>query len=108
MKRLLSLLLALCLCVGCAGCGNIFVRGTLQPGFSTVSGVVSIVHLSAIIGGDGNSVQITFVTFLQNGTGNTIGFCGDQRDQFPLNQLVRTNFTPGTPCATLVVVVIIT
>jgi hypothetical protein len=60
-----------------------------------------------MIGGDGTSVFVTFVTFLQTGTSSTVGFCGDQRSQFPMNQFVRTDFTPGPTCATLVVVVIV-
>lgn len=100
MQRLLSLLLAGSLLVTSAGCGNVFVRGAIN--FSTVSGQVSIVRLSTDGGG---SVQITFVTFLQQSTSTTIGFCGDQRSHFPLNQMVTTNFNPGQPCATIIVVI---
>jgi len=47
------------------------------------------------------------VTFLQNGTSSTIGFCGDQTSLFPLDQTVRANFNPGSSCATIITVVII-
>jgi hypothetical protein len=47
-------------------------------------------------------VQVTFVTFLQNGTSSTIGFCGDQTTLFPLNQTVRANFNPGLPSELLI------
>ncbi len=109
MKRLVSVLLVVCLVVVSSGCGNIFVRGALQPGFSTISGSVNIVQLSTVIGGGGTTVQITFVTFLLNGTSSTsmIGFCGDQRGQFPMGQMVRTDFTLGQTCDSIIVVVII-
>ena len=107
MKRLLSILLVVCLVVLSGGCGNIFIRGALRPGFSTISGSVSIVQLSTVISGDGTTVQVTFVTFLLNGTSSTIGFCGDQRSQFPIDQMVRTDFTLGQPCDSIIVVVII-
>ena len=107
MKRLLSLLLVVTLFLVCTGCGNVFVAGFSNPGgVSTITGSVSIVQLSFVSGPDG-SVQVTFVTFLQSGGSSTIGFCGDQRSQFPFNQAVRTQFTPGQPCAGLVVVVFI-
>ncbi len=105
MKRLLSAILVVCLLVMCPGCGNVFIRGAIQPGFSTISGVVSIVEFTTVVGGDGSFIQVTFVTFLQQGTSSTIGFCGDQRSQFPINQMVTTNFTPGQSCASIIVVI---
>ena len=106
MKRFLSLLLATGLLVTPTGCGNVFVRGAINPGSSSVSGVVSVVQLSAVIGDRGTTVQVTFVTFLQDGTSSTVGFCGDERDRFPMQQTVRTNFTPGQTCASIVTIVI--
>ena len=106
MKRFLSLLLATGLVVTLTGCGNVFVRGAIDPGSSSVSGVISVVQLSAVIGGSGTTVQVTFVTFLQDGTSSTVGFCGDERDRFPMQQTVRTNFTPGQTCASIVTIVI--
>jgi hypothetical protein len=35
-----------------------------------------------------------------------MGFCGDQRDRFPMQQAVRANFTPGQTCASIVTIVI--
>ena len=106
MKSLLSFL-PLCLVLTLSGCGNIFIRGALPAGSSTVSGSVSVVQLSAVIGENGTTVQVTFVTFLQSGLSSTVGFCGDQRDQFPMQQIVRAAFNPGTPCASIVTIVII-
>jgi hypothetical protein len=107
MKRLLSVLLAISLIPFCGGCGNVFLSASSQPGFSTTSGLVSIVQLSSVIGTNGTTVQVTFVTFLQEGTSSTVGFCGDQGSRFPMNQTVRTDFIPGQSCSSILVVVII-
>ena len=106
MKRPLSLLLAIFLIATLSGCGNIFIRGALPAGSSSVSGLVSVVELSAIIGDSGTTVQVTFVTFVQDGASSTIGFCGDERSQFPMQQTVRANFTPGQTCASVITIVI--
>ena len=107
MKHLLCVLLAICLIPLGAGCGNVFLSASSQPGFSSASGMVSIVQLSTVIGTNGRTVQVTFVTFLQEGTSSTVGFCGDQSSRFPMNQSVRTDFIPGQSCSSILVVVII-
>jgi hypothetical protein len=104
MQRLLSFPLALLLLTTSLGCGDVFFRGALQT--STISGTISVVQLSVVVAGDGTNVSVTFVTFLQAGTSTTIGFCGDQRSQFPMNQFIRATFTPGQPCASVVQIVI--
>jgi hypothetical protein len=105
VKRLLSPLLLLSLLLFSTGCGNVFVRGAIETG-STIQGSVSIVQLGNTLNGM-ETVQVTFVTLLQNSISSTIGFCGDQTTLFPLNQTVRVNFNPGQPCATVIVVVIV-
>jgi hypothetical protein len=106
MKQLVFFLL-LCLVLSLPGCGNIFIRGSLPAGSSTVSGLISVVQLSAVVGENGTTVQVTFVTFVQFGASSTVGFCGDQRSQFPIQQTVHTDFNPGTQCASIVEIVII-
>src|SRR6476661_1259089 len=106
VRRSLSFLVAICLLVFLAGCGNIFIRGAINTGSSSVTGMVGVVQLSAVIGDDGTKVQVTFVTFLQDGVSSTIGFCGDERGRFPLQQSVRANFTPGQTCASIITIVI--
>ena len=101
MKRLLSPVLVLALLLLSTSCGDVFVRGAIDLG-STLEGSVSIVQIETE-----GTVQVTFVTLLQNGTSSTIGFCGDQSVLFPLHQYVRVNFNPGKPCATVIVVVIV-
>jgi hypothetical protein len=107
MKHSLSFLLAVFLAANLIGCGNVFfVGGAINPGSSSVSGLVTVVQVSAVIGDSGTTVQVTFVTFLQNGTSSTIGFCGDDRDRFPMQQSVQANFTPGQTCASILKIVI--
>jgi hypothetical protein len=106
LKRLLSALLAVCLLLVGTGCGNVFVNGAILNGTSSVSGLVSVVQLTAIIGDNGTTVQVTFVTLLQNGAASTIGFCGDERNRFPMQQTIQATFTPGQTCASIVKIVI--
>ena len=72
MKRLVFFL-ALRLVLTLPGCGNIFIRGALPAGSSTVSGSISVVQLSAVIGENGTTVQVTFVTFFQPGISSAVG-----------------------------------
>ena len=106
MKRLLSAVLIGLLLMVSTGCGNVFIRGAINPG-STMTGAVTFVQLGNVLNGSGGTVQVTFVTFLQSGFSSTFGFCDDQRSRFPVDQTVRVNFNPGQPCATILVVVII-
>jgi len=107
VKRLLTIPLVLCLASISPGCGNVFIGGAIHPAVSTITGTVSFIQVNTIIS-NGSAIQVTLVTFLANGTTSSIGFCGDQSNQFLLNQAVTMNFTPGPPCATLVLVVIVT
>jgi hypothetical protein len=69
MKLFLSFVLATCMMVTLAGCGSVFfVGGAINPGTSSVIGTVSVVQISAVIGDNGSTVQVTFVTFLNNGS----------------------------------------
>jgi hypothetical protein len=93
---LVSLVLA---CLLLTSCGQVFVSAFSHPGSSTVFvGTVSIVQITVI---DGN-VLVTVVTLINGGIGNDFTFCGDQRNQFPMDQLVSATFSPGTPCANIV------
>jgi hypothetical protein len=95
-RCLLSVVLASLLLTSC---GQVFVSAFSHPGSSTVFvGTVSIVQITVV---DGN-VMVTAVTLINNGVGNDFTFCGDQRDQFPMNRLVSATFTPGTPCANII------
>jgi hypothetical protein len=107
MKPSLSFLLVICMTITLSACGNVFFfGGAINPRTSSISGVVSVVQVSAVIGDGGTMVQVTFVTFQRDGFSSTIGFCGDERDRFPMQQVVRANFTPGQTCASIVTIVI--
>jgi hypothetical protein len=102
VQRLLAALLVVGLVLLSAGCGNVFIGGAIQPGISTVNGFVSVLQITVV-----NGTSVTFVTFLSNGTSSTLGFCGDQRQRFPMNQNVRTEFNPGNTCNSIVTVVVL-
>jgi hypothetical protein len=82
-------------------CGNVFVRGAINPGAQSANGVVSVVEFSA---NSGNGVSLTLITLTDAGTTNTLTFCGDQRMLFPMDREVRVNFLPGNPCASVITV----
>ena len=96
MNRLLALVL-IALLLTTVSCGDIFVRGAINPGTQSVNGVVSIVQFSADSGG----VSITIITLTGSGMNHTLNLCGDQRDLFPVDRDVRVSFKPGTPCASV-------
>jgi Flp pilus assembly protein TadG len=100
--RLLLLFLVAALLLLSADCGAVFFGGAITTG-STFQGTVSIVQLTAVNG----NTQVTAVTFLQNGFSSTMNFCGDQIGRFPLTQTVQVNFNLGSPCSTILLVVII-
>jgi hypothetical protein len=106
VTRFVSFILAGSFLLSSIGCGNVIVRGAIQTG-STIQGSISTVQIGSVLNGTGGSVQVTFVTFLANGTFSTIGFCADQTSLFPLDQTVFVNFNPGQPCATVIIVEII-
>ena len=82
------------------GCSNIV---SLFPmSFVSLSGFVSIIQLTT----SGSNFPVTMVTFLlpgpQNGLAETIAFCGNVGNQFPLNGFMNVSFTQGGGCATVV------
>ena len=105
MTRLLSALLVLSLVLSFAACGGFFVRGTVRT--SALQGSVDIVQLGSVIDQAGAIIQITSVTFLQDGVPFTIDFCDDQFTLFPLDETVLVDFNPGQFCATVVFVDVI-
>lgn len=106
MTRLLSVALAALLLLFSVGCGDVFIRGAIRVG-STLQGSVDIVQLGTVADGSGGTIQVTFVTFLQNAVPLTINFCNDQTVLFPLDQTVFVDFNPGPTCATVVSVEIV-
>lgn len=100
MNRLLVVLVVACL-LTTISCGDVFLRGAINPGTQTTTGTISIVQFSA---SSGNGVSITIITLTGNSVASTLSFCGDQRTLFPLDRQVQINFTPGQACATVLTV----
>ena len=106
MRRLLSAVLVVSSLLFFAGCGNVFVRGAIRTG-STLQAAVDTVLLGNVVDGTGETIQVTFVTFLQNGVPSTITFCDDQTLLFPLDKTVFVNFNPGPTCSNVIFVEIV-
>jgi hypothetical protein len=100
VKRLLALLL-----VFVGGCGG-FVFQSDTGSITSFSGLVTIVHLSSMAN-HGTFITVTVVTLAQSGISNSLTFCGDVVDQFPVDTTVRVNFVPASPCSTVQVVIIL-
>jgi len=106
MRSLLLLLLALPPTI--TGCGDVTVRFSSNPGFSSsVTGIVIVVQVESTNNANGVLNTFTVVTLRSVTTTNTFNFCGDQRNQFPINQEVRVDFTTGVSCSTLTAVVVL-
>ena len=91
-----------------AGCGGSFFIGFVsnpQIPSNSVSGIVIVINLGSVNDFNFQPVTVTTVSFKNNGLSNTVNFCGDQKNQFHLNETVRADFAPGTLCSNLVAVV---
>jgi hypothetical protein len=91
-----------------ADCGNTSVSFSSNPGFpASVTGTIIAVELESTNGPNGVLNTFTAVTIKSVTTTNNFSFCGDQRNQFPMNQEVRVDFNSGVSCSTLVAVVVL-
>lgn len=106
MARLHSTVLVLVSLLFSAGCGEVFVGGAIRAG-SAFQGSIETVQLGNVVDGKGETIQVTFVTFLQNGVPLTIDFCDDQTVLFPLHSNVSVDFNPGAICANIILVQIV-
>jgi len=105
MKRLLIAALLSALLSSSLGCNGVFTVSGAIHNTTFVTGTVSIVELSTVIDG-GVLVTVTAVTLVNNWLPTRSTFCGDQTSFFPTNQMVTASFTPGTPCVSILQVVI--
>ena len=105
MRSLQSLLLIAAICLTACN-GVVFFSAGFHPtnALVTVSGVVSVIHITTIISAGGTTTLVTVVTFLQTGTASTINFCGDVGNQFVVNTFTTVDFTQGQSCATVVAI----
>ena len=76
---------------------NIVLSTSMAGAWQDVSGLAP-----GLIRYDGAALNPTQRALINGGIGNDFTFCGDQRNQFPMNQLVSATFTPGTPCANII------
>jgi hypothetical protein len=105
VKRLLVAALLSALIASSLGCNGVFTVSGFSRNHSIITGTVSVVELSTVIDG-GVFVTVTFVTLVNNGSPIRNTFCGDQTAFFPMNQFVTTTFTPGTPCLSVLQIVV--
>ena len=106
MSRIFPIVLIASIMATFIGCGNVFVGGAIKAG-SSITGSVAGVQIGNVLSGIGAPIQITFVTFTQNGISSTMKFCNGQTSLFPVGQTIRVNFNPGEMCATIIAVVVI-
>lgn len=105
MRRWLAVLLTsfIPLC----GCGSFFVGFAWNPsGTTSITGTVTIVSVQ-VLNRPPDTIVFTAVTLTNPGTTVTVTFCENQQDLFPLNMVIRVNFTNGSTCSTLTSVVVI-
>jgi len=101
MRRALLLLalLGLTLCIG--GCNAAFFVST-----GNIDGTVSQVRFTIINDASGTSWQVTIITLQTLSGPSQFTACGNQVNRFPIDSTVNVKFTPGTPCASNVLVTI--
>lgn len=96
--------------MGLNGCGGVVFFAGTSLGVAhvvVISGTCTSVQIANVPGGNGGFIVITEVTFLNNGLFNTLNFCGDISNRFPLNQFMTVNFNNGPTCATPVSIVFV-
>lgn len=104
MRLVLLQIAVLSLCF--AGCGQVFVGFVSNPGGTElqITGMISTVQMGFYDDRHGLSGNFTAVTFVNGGAATTINFCGDQRNEFPLDHVVHADFNMGIYCARLIAV----
>ncbi len=98
-RAFLPALLALLLFA--SGCDAAFYFST-----NTLEGSVSQVRLTVVSDASGTSWQVTVVTLQTLNGPSRLTACGNQLNRFPMDSSVTVRFTPGTPCASNVVVTV--
>lgn len=82
------------------GCSTIV--SLLPVAFVSITGFVSIVHLT----GSAENSLVTLVTFIlpspQNGLTETVAFCGNVTGDFVVNGMMTVSFSQGQGCATII------
>ena len=102
-----QIVVVLLLMTGCGGVVFIGFVANPQLPSTSATGRIDTVILGSVNDFHGNPLTITIVTQFKSGLQSTLGFCGDQRGRFPINVVVRLDFTRETNCLFLVNVVIL-
>ena len=97
MRRLLAILL-----IGLVGCGGVRFQSNFQPrnAVFTISGFVSDIQFTTVIGQAGTLINVTLITFEQSFSSSTVSFCGDIGNQFFFDAFTIVDFTQGPNCDT--------
>jgi len=94
--------LALVCLLQLTSCGGVTAGGFFFNPVSTISGEVSIVQITVVSGPNGTSVQVTAVTFINNGSANSMNFCGNVAKEMPVGSFVTVSFNPGSACGSVI------
>lgn len=94
-------------CLPLIGCGGFYFVGFVSNpgGQAAISGTVTAVR-GGFISDLNGTTPTTTVVFENSGIAVTLVFCGDQQSLFPLNAVVRADYTAGVLCSVLRRVVI--
>ena len=97
MRRLLAVLF-----LGLVGCGGVRFQSNFQPrnAVLTVSGFVTAIQFTTVVGQGTAVINVTLVTFEQSFSSSTVSFCGDLGGQFFLDAFTVVDFTQGPNCST--------
>jgi hypothetical protein len=101
MRRALLLTVVSFLALSISACDAAFHFST-----GTLDGTVSQVRFTVINDANGTSWQVTIITLQTESGPSQLTACGNQVDRFPMDSTVNVKFTPGTPCASNVVVTV--
>lgn len=99
MRRALLLMTVSLLTLSITACDAAFLFST-----GTIDGTVSQVRFTVISDANGTSWQVTIVTLQTVSGPSQLTACGNQVSRFPVDSTVNVKFTPGTPCASNVVI----
>lgn len=102
--RIVAVSLILCFVIALTSCGGTFFAFSAPSlNTTTVTGTVTIVRITTT----NNGTLVTFVTLVNTPNPQDLFFCGNVVNQFPMNSMVRVNFTQASPCNTNLVVHVI-
>jgi hypothetical protein len=98
----------LLICFILTGCGSIFIGFNSNQGVpSTITGTIVSSSVVLITDHAGRPLKVTRVLLTNGGLSNNVSFCGDQKARFPLDTVVKVEFTSGIDCMAIIDVVVL-